>query len=162
MDEDRIAQLEKLGMVWSHFDIAWQQSLAAARGWAKEKGHDRGADRGRAAGAVSGVACEQPQAGPDIEGQVLVQDRAGGAVRVDLAPAVRGHPPAWGFSSPLPLRRADLGRPASADRGDARRLDQKCGSSSEPKVYVPSDWVKLGSRRNAISESGLSRMEYCS
>ncbi|MET9581030.1 Helicase associated domain protein [Streptomyces massasporeus] len=39
MDEDRIAQLEKLGMVWSHFDVAWEEGLAAARGWAAEAGH---------------------------------------------------------------------------------------------------------------------------
>ncbi|MDQ0710549.1 hypothetical protein QFZ55_008191, partial [Streptomyces luteogriseus] len=39
MDEDRVAQLEKLGMVWSHFDVAWEEGLAAARGWAVEAGH---------------------------------------------------------------------------------------------------------------------------
>ncbi|GAA4759323.1 DEAD/DEAH box helicase [Streptomyces sanyensis] len=39
MDEDRIAQLEKLGMVWSHFDVAWEEGLSAARGWAAEHGH---------------------------------------------------------------------------------------------------------------------------
>ncbi|MGA5285464.1 Helicase associated domain protein [Streptomyces griseoincarnatus] len=39
MDEERIAQLEKLGMVWSHFDVAWEEGLAAARGWAAEAGH---------------------------------------------------------------------------------------------------------------------------
>lgn len=39
MDEDRVAQLEKLGMVWSHFDVAWQEGLSAARGWAAEHGH---------------------------------------------------------------------------------------------------------------------------
>ncbi|MFC9624820.1 helicase associated domain-containing protein [Streptomyces sp. NPDC056930] len=39
MDEDRIAQLEKLGMVWSHFDVAWEEGLTAARGWAAENGH---------------------------------------------------------------------------------------------------------------------------
>ncbi|WP_449202052.1 helicase associated domain-containing protein [Streptomyces sp. NRAIS3] len=39
MDEDRIEQLEKLGMVWSHFDVAREEGLAAARGWAKENGH---------------------------------------------------------------------------------------------------------------------------
>lgn len=39
MDEERIAQLEKLGMVWSHFDVAWEEGLAAARGWAEENGH---------------------------------------------------------------------------------------------------------------------------
>ncbi|WP_079060627.1 DEAD/DEAH box helicase, partial [Streptomyces bungoensis] len=39
MDQDRIAQLEKLGMVWSHYDVAWEEGLAAARGWAAEAGH---------------------------------------------------------------------------------------------------------------------------
>jgi superfamily II DNA or RNA helicase len=39
MDEDRVAQLEKLGMIWSHFDVAWEEGLSAARGWAAEHGH---------------------------------------------------------------------------------------------------------------------------
>jgi hypothetical protein len=39
MDADRIEQLEKLGMVWSHYDVAWDEGLAAARGWAAEHGH---------------------------------------------------------------------------------------------------------------------------
>ncbi|GGZ88260.1 MULTISPECIES: DEAD/DEAH box helicase [Streptomyces rochei group] len=39
LDEDRVAQLEKLGMVWSHFDVAWEEGLAAARGWAAGHGH---------------------------------------------------------------------------------------------------------------------------
>ncbi|MFF9410782.1 Helicase associated domain protein [Streptomyces anandii] len=39
MDADRIAQLEKLGMVWSHYDVAWEEGLTAARGWAAENGH---------------------------------------------------------------------------------------------------------------------------
>ncbi|MFF9164886.1 Helicase associated domain protein [Streptomyces longwoodensis] len=39
MDTGRIAQLEKLGMIWSHYDVAWEEGLAAARGWATEAGH---------------------------------------------------------------------------------------------------------------------------
>ncbi|MEU6019611.1 Helicase associated domain protein [Streptomyces sp. NPDC047515] len=39
MNEERVAQLEKLGMVWSHFDVAWEEGLSAARGWASENGH---------------------------------------------------------------------------------------------------------------------------
>lgn len=39
MDEDRVVQLEKLGMIWSHFDVAWAEGLSAARGWAAEHGH---------------------------------------------------------------------------------------------------------------------------
>ncbi|MFI1470969.1 Helicase associated domain protein [Streptomyces wuyuanensis] len=39
MDSDRITQLEKLGMIWSHYDVAWEEGLTAARGWAAEHGH---------------------------------------------------------------------------------------------------------------------------
>jgi superfamily II DNA or RNA helicase len=39
MDENRVAQLEKLDMVWRHFDVAWEEGLAAARGWAEDNGH---------------------------------------------------------------------------------------------------------------------------
>ncbi|MFD8903197.1 DEAD/DEAH box helicase [Streptomyces ardesiacus] len=39
LGEDRTRQLEKLGMVWSHFDVAWEEGLAAAREWAAEAGH---------------------------------------------------------------------------------------------------------------------------
>ncbi|MFE5220180.1 MULTISPECIES: helicase associated domain-containing protein [unclassified Streptomyces] len=39
MDADRAEQLEQLGMVWSHYDVAWEEGLAAARGWAAEAGH---------------------------------------------------------------------------------------------------------------------------
>ncbi|MEU1466383.1 Helicase associated domain protein [Streptomyces sp. NPDC005727] len=39
MDPDRARQLERLGMVWSHYDVAWEEGLTAARGWAAENGH---------------------------------------------------------------------------------------------------------------------------
>ncbi|MEU7473711.1 Helicase associated domain protein [Streptomyces sp. NPDC044984] len=39
MNADRAEQLEKLGMIWSHYDVAWEEGLAAARGWAAENGH---------------------------------------------------------------------------------------------------------------------------
>ncbi|MFG2266356.1 Helicase associated domain protein [Streptomyces sp. NPDC048720] len=39
MDPDRAQQLEKLGMIWSHYDTAWDEGLTAARGWAAENGH---------------------------------------------------------------------------------------------------------------------------
>ncbi|MFE3738322.1 Helicase associated domain protein [Streptomyces sp. NPDC059134] len=39
MDEDRVEQLEKLGMIWSHYDVAWEEGLSAARGWAAGAGH---------------------------------------------------------------------------------------------------------------------------
>ncbi|WP_078614578.1 Helicase associated domain protein [Streptomyces collinus] len=39
MDPDHIAQLDALGMVWSHHDTIWVEGLAAARGWAAAHGH---------------------------------------------------------------------------------------------------------------------------
>ncbi|MFC8872944.1 Helicase associated domain protein [Streptomyces sp. NPDC057148] len=39
IDADRAEQLEKLGMIWSHYDVAWEEGLAAARAWAAEHGH---------------------------------------------------------------------------------------------------------------------------
>ncbi|MGW0606860.1 helicase associated domain-containing protein [Streptomyces sp. NPDC002640] len=39
MEAERVAQLEKLGMVWSHYDVAWEEGLAAAGGWAETNGH---------------------------------------------------------------------------------------------------------------------------
>ncbi|MGW7378363.1 Helicase associated domain protein [Streptomyces sp. NPDC054794] len=39
LDDDRARQLDELGMVWSHFDLSWEEGLAAARAWAAEHGH---------------------------------------------------------------------------------------------------------------------------
>ncbi|ROQ23127.1 helicase-like protein [Streptomyces sp. PanSC19] len=39
MAPERARELEKLGMIWSHYDVAWEEGLNAARGWAAENGH---------------------------------------------------------------------------------------------------------------------------
>ncbi|WP_329212420.1 DEAD/DEAH box helicase [Streptomyces sp. NBC_01708] len=39
MSEGRIDQLEKLGMIWSTVDVAWEEGLSAARAWAELHGH---------------------------------------------------------------------------------------------------------------------------
>ncbi|WP_331730502.1 Helicase associated domain protein [Streptomyces sp. NBC_01174] len=39
MSEGRIDQLEKLGMIWSTVDVAWEKGLSAARAWAELHGH---------------------------------------------------------------------------------------------------------------------------
>ncbi|MEV5936692.1 Helicase associated domain protein [Streptomyces sp. NPDC052079] len=39
LSPERVAQLDELGMVWSHFTVAFDEGLAAARGWAAEHGH---------------------------------------------------------------------------------------------------------------------------
>jgi len=39
MPDNRITQLENLGMIWSTVDIAWEEGLSAARAWAQLHGH---------------------------------------------------------------------------------------------------------------------------
>ncbi|MEU9255616.1 Helicase associated domain protein [Streptomyces sp. NPDC048270] len=39
LGRERAAALDGLGMVWSHFDVAFEEGLAAAAGWAAEHGH---------------------------------------------------------------------------------------------------------------------------
>ncbi|MGW4597728.1 Helicase associated domain protein, partial [Streptomyces sp. NPDC004457] len=39
LEASRVKQLEKLGMVWSHYDIAWEEGLTVARSWAAAHGH---------------------------------------------------------------------------------------------------------------------------
>ncbi|MFF1301032.1 MULTISPECIES: Helicase associated domain protein [unclassified Streptomyces] len=39
LDRERARELDKLGMVWSHQDLAFEEGLAAAREWADEHGH---------------------------------------------------------------------------------------------------------------------------
>ncbi|MFJ6939610.1 Helicase associated domain protein [Streptomyces sp. NPDC101132] len=39
LSAERAARLDALGMVWSHFDVAFEEGLSAARGWAAEHGH---------------------------------------------------------------------------------------------------------------------------
>lgn len=39
LDTERVQQLDELGMIWNHADVAFTEGLAAARGWAAEHGH---------------------------------------------------------------------------------------------------------------------------
>ncbi|MEV5149819.1 Helicase associated domain protein [Streptomyces sp. NPDC052727] len=39
LEASRVKQLEKLGMVWSHYDVAWEEGLTVARAWAAAHGH---------------------------------------------------------------------------------------------------------------------------
>lgn len=39
LDAGRVEQLDGLGMVWSHQDVAFEEGLTAARAWAKVHGH---------------------------------------------------------------------------------------------------------------------------
>ncbi|MCX4826855.1 Helicase associated domain protein [Streptomyces sp. NBC_01142] len=39
LEDERVRQLDELGMIWSHRDVAFDEGLAAARAWAREHGH---------------------------------------------------------------------------------------------------------------------------
>ncbi|MFE9359568.1 Helicase associated domain protein [Streptomyces olivaceoviridis] len=39
LEASRVAQLDALGMVWSHHDVAWEEGLTVARSWAAAHGH---------------------------------------------------------------------------------------------------------------------------
>ncbi|MGW7102784.1 Helicase associated domain protein [Streptomyces sp. NPDC054838] len=39
LGRERTSQLDGIGMVWSRFDVAFEEGLAAARAWASEHGH---------------------------------------------------------------------------------------------------------------------------
>lgn len=39
LSEERVGQLDELGMIWSHAEVAFAEGLSAARGWADEHGH---------------------------------------------------------------------------------------------------------------------------
>ncbi|WP_078571763.1 MULTISPECIES: DEAD/DEAH box helicase [Streptomyces] len=39
LSQERVGQLEELGMIWSHADVAFAEGLSAAREWAAEHGH---------------------------------------------------------------------------------------------------------------------------
>ncbi|MET8831987.1 Helicase associated domain protein [Streptomyces sp. NPDC004610] len=39
LSQERVGQLEELGMIWSHAEVAFAEGLSAAREWAAEHGH---------------------------------------------------------------------------------------------------------------------------
>ncbi|MER5450607.1 Helicase associated domain protein [Streptomyces sp. NPDC002766] len=39
LDAERVEQLDELGMIWAHAEVAFAEGLSAARGWAAEHGH---------------------------------------------------------------------------------------------------------------------------
>lgn len=80
LDEDRVTQLEKLGMVWSHFDVAWEEGLAAARGWADEHGHLLAPLDATHQGAAVGIWLKNARAAARRATEIERQRAQGGAV----------------------------------------------------------------------------------
>lgn len=81
LDEDRVTQLEKLGMIWSHFDVAWEEGLAAVRGWAGEHGHLLAPLDATYQGAAVGIWLKNARAAARKATEIERQRAQGGAVQ---------------------------------------------------------------------------------
>ncbi|MFE0256237.1 Helicase associated domain protein [Streptomyces sp. NPDC059010] len=113
MDADRVQQLEKLGMVWSHFDVAWEEGLAAARGWAAEKGHLLAPLDATYQGAKVGIWLKNARAAArkamDIEqrrAEGLPVGSSAGALSEDRREQLEEIDPSWCPSWPVEWQRA--------------------------------------------------------
>ncbi|MFJ6793345.1 Helicase associated domain protein [Streptomyces sp. NPDC091268] len=94
LGRERRAQLDELGMVWNHFDVAFEEGLAAARGWAEEHGHLLPPVDATWRGAPVGVWVKNQRAAARREGPGgLSQERRAALEAVDPAWC-----PAWEIS----------------------------------------------------------------
>ncbi|MBW5483432.1 DEAD/DEAH box helicase [Streptomyces bambusae] len=81
---ERRAQLDSLGMVWSHFDVAFQEGLEVARAWAAEHGHLLPPADATWNGAPVGVWVKNQRAAARREGPGgLAQDRREALEEID-------------------------------------------------------------------------------
>ncbi|TGB14624.1 DEAD/DEAH box helicase [Streptomyces sp. MZ04] len=113
MDEDRVAQLEKLGMVWSHFDVAWEEGLAAARGWAAEAGHLLAPSDATFQGYRVGIwlknaraAARRAQENEQRHAQGLPVQSAAGALTQERREQLEDIDPSWCPTWPVEWQRA--------------------------------------------------------
>nr|WP_149830673.1 DEAD/DEAH box helicase [Streptomyces tailanensis] len=113
MDQDRIEQLEKLGMVWSHFDVAWEEGLAALRGWAAEHGHALAPLDATYQGAKVGIFLKNARAATrkaiEIEqrrAEGLPVESAAGALSEERREQLEEIDPSWCPSWPVEWQRA--------------------------------------------------------
>ncbi|MFI6146842.1 Helicase associated domain protein [Streptomyces sp. NPDC051109] len=94
LGRERVAQLDELGMVWSHFDVAYEEGLAAARGWAAEHGHLLPPAEATWRGAPVGVWVKNQRAAARREGPgALPQERREALEAIDASWC-----PAWDIS----------------------------------------------------------------
>ncbi|MFD7258614.1 Helicase associated domain protein [Streptomyces sp. NPDC059874] len=94
LGRERAAELDELGMVWSHFDVAFEEGLAAARAWAAEHGHLLPPVDATWAGAPVGVWVKNQRAAARREGPgALSEERREALEAVDASWC-----PAWEIS----------------------------------------------------------------
>ncbi|WP_443072936.1 helicase associated domain-containing protein [Streptomyces sp. NBC_01451] len=146
-DADRVEHLEKLGMVWSHFDVAWEEGLSAARGWAAENGHLLAPLDATHQGAKVGIFLKNAQAAArkaiEIEqrrAEGLPVGSVAGALSEDRREHLEEIDPAWCPTWPVEWQRAfHLTR---------QHLDEGGKLPTEPGVVVRQGedlgrWVRL-------------------
>ncbi|MCX4695247.1 DEAD/DEAH box helicase [Streptomyces sp. NBC_01408] len=87
LGRERAAQLDELGMVWSHFDVAFEEGLAAARAWAAEHDHLLPPVEATWGGAPVGVWVKNQRAAARREGP--------GALSAERQEALDAIDPSW-------------------------------------------------------------------
>ncbi|MFG6294118.1 DEAD/DEAH box helicase [Streptomyces rochei] len=142
MDEDRIEQLEKLGMVWSHYDVAWEEGLAAARGWAAGAGHLLAPLDATYQGYRVGIwlknqraAARKAQEVEQRRAEGLPVQSAAGALAEVRREQLEDIDPSWCPAWPVEWQRAfhlvrlhlDAGRPLPTAPGDVVRQGEDLG-----------------------------------
>ncbi|MFF9006803.1 Helicase associated domain protein [Streptomyces goshikiensis] len=94
LGRERVAELDRLGMVWSHFDVAFEEGLQAARAWAAEHGHLLPPADATWNGAPVGIWVKNQRAAARREGAgALSQERREALEEIDAAWC-----PAWPVS----------------------------------------------------------------
>jgi hypothetical protein len=142
MDATRIEQLEKLGMVWSHFDVAWEEGLSAARAWAAQHGHLLAPLDATYQGHRVGIFLKNARAAARKAAEIE-QRRAEGLPVPSAAGALSGErreqlediDPAWCPAWPVEWQRAfhlvrlhlEAGRPLPTSPGDAVHQGEDLG-----------------------------------
>jgi superfamily II DNA or RNA helicase len=164
MDEDRIEQLEKLGMVWSHFDVAWEEGLAAARGWAEENGHLLAPLDATYQGYRVGIWLKNQRAAArkaaDIEqrrAEGLPVPSAAGALSGERRERLEDIDPAWCPAWPVEWQRAfhlvrihlEAGHPLPTSPGDVVQQGEDLGRWVRSVRYC---WYKLTAAQQWLCE----------
>ncbi|MBB5932215.1 superfamily II DNA or RNA helicase [Streptomyces echinatus] len=142
MDQDRVEQLEKLGMVWSHYDVAWEEGLAAARGWAEQNGHLLAPTDATHQGYKVGIwlknaraAARRAQENEQRRAEGLPMKSAVGAMPQERREQLDDIDPAWCPAWPIEWQRAfhlvrlhlEAGRALPTSPGDVVRQGEDLG-----------------------------------
>ncbi|MFF3177903.1 Helicase associated domain protein [Streptomyces sp. NPDC057900] len=142
MDEDRVAQLEKLGMIWSHFDVAWEEGLTAARGWAAEHGHLLAPVDATFQGAAVGIwlknaraAARKAQENEQRRAEALLVESSAGALSDERREQLEEIDASWCPSWPVTWQRSfhlvrmhlDAGEALPTEAGEVLRQGEDLG-----------------------------------